>query len=462
MDAHIKELISAYLDKALPEAERARVEAHAAACAECRAELEDTRRVSAMVAGLPKRELPVGFMERLQRRRAAEESPASAVSWFPAPARMAAFAAAGLVAGLIVYQKGRAGLHYEPAASHFADTRGFDSRGVSLKGLPEPPPPAAPEPRPAADKLASASTELGSASEADAKAAAPAAAPAASMTNEQLHGFLDQEQKRMGIREIAAPRAANELQRERADGAQPMSRAEAMAVVRQMTDDIARANAFKAMKTSPVVALDGGSAPRLLSKSEEGPMEEYAAKPAVASGAGAGSVAMVSSGKDSFDVSMPVAAQAGAAGAIAPAAKRAPQSSALRKAAATRGLTQAAPGGFGRAAAQRIPTAGSWQGQSSTLRGPGTATAGTDAEWAALWERLDPETPAPAADLSRYRAVAVFGARGQTSVKVLSISSVSGKIVVLYAAAGTGSDGTPYRIALIPRSSAPVVFQKAR
>ncbi|HVE14942.1 MAG TPA: zf-HC2 domain-containing protein [Elusimicrobiota bacterium] len=459
MDAHIKELISAYLDKALPEAERARVEAHAAACAECRAELEDTRRVSAMVAGLPKRELPVGFMERLQRRRAAEESPASAVSWFPAPARMAAFAAAGLVAGLIVYQKGRAGLHYEPAASHFADTRGFDSRGVSLKGLPEPPPPAAPEPRPPSmDDLASSAA---GSSAADAKAA-PAAPAADSMTNEQLHGFLDQEQKRMGIREIAAPRAANELQRERADGAQPMSRAEAMAVVRQMTDDIARANAFKAMKTSPVVALDGGSAPRLLSKSEEGPMEEYAAKPAVASGAGAGSVAMVSSGKDSFDVSMPVAAQAGAAGAIAPAAKRAPQSSALRKAAATRGLTQAAPGGFGRAAAQRIPTAGSWQGQSSTLRGPGTATAGTDAEWAALWERLDPETPAPAADLSRYRAVAVFGARGQTSVKVLSISSVSGKIVVLYAAAGTGSDGTPYRIALIPRSSAPVVFQKAR
>jgi len=62
---HMGDLLSAYADGELTEAERAAVDAHLPACPACRQELEATRRVKAWVADLPPVDSPFGFLERM-------------------------------------------------------------------------------------------------------------------------------------------------------------------------------------------------------------------------------------------------------------------------------------------------------------------------------------------------------------------------------------------------------------
>ncbi|HEY5888455.1 MAG TPA: zf-HC2 domain-containing protein, partial [Acidimicrobiales bacterium] len=62
---HMGDLLSAYADGELTEAERAAVDAHLPACPACRQELEATRRVKAWVADLPPVDSPFGFFERM-------------------------------------------------------------------------------------------------------------------------------------------------------------------------------------------------------------------------------------------------------------------------------------------------------------------------------------------------------------------------------------------------------------
>lgn len=91
---HATDKLSAYLDKAMPEAELDTIAEHLGACPECRTRLEELRDVSGRVSGLPERELPPGYFERLDRRR----RPGAA----PAPSRARLKIAVALAASAIV------------------------------------------------------------------------------------------------------------------------------------------------------------------------------------------------------------------------------------------------------------------------------------------------------------------------------------------------------------------------
>ena len=62
---HMGDLLSAYADGELTEAERATVDAHLGTCPACGQELEATRRAKAWVADLPAVDSPFGFFERM-------------------------------------------------------------------------------------------------------------------------------------------------------------------------------------------------------------------------------------------------------------------------------------------------------------------------------------------------------------------------------------------------------------
>ena len=69
MSEHLNELLSAYVDDDVTALERMRVEAHVAACEQCRADLEGLRRVVRRAASLddrpPQRDLWAGIAERI-------------------------------------------------------------------------------------------------------------------------------------------------------------------------------------------------------------------------------------------------------------------------------------------------------------------------------------------------------------------------------------------------------------
>lgn len=72
--SHPGEELSAYLDGALGDGERASVESHLGDCPDCRARLDELRTVVRTLAAAPKRELPAGYLERLKTRHAARTS----------------------------------------------------------------------------------------------------------------------------------------------------------------------------------------------------------------------------------------------------------------------------------------------------------------------------------------------------------------------------------------------------
>jgi len=100
----------------------------------------------------------------------------------------------------------------------------------------------------------------------------------------------------------------------------------------------------------------------------------------------------------------------------------------------------------------KVPFIASWRG-SSGRAGPTGSSVSSDADWAALWSRLDPGSPPPAADFSRSTALAVFGARGQRSVSVVSVVDAGDRLVVRYRATpGSGGSAAPYSIGLVPKT----------
>ena len=99
------------------------------------------------------------------------------------------------------------------------------------------------------------------------------------------------------------------------------------------------------------------------------------------------------------------------------------------------------------------------------------ASAKSAAEWTALWKKHNYDKPAPSVDFSKEMVVAVFmGSRPSAgfAVEVVSAAERDGKLVVSYKEtmppAGSVSAQVltaPYHIAAIPKSSAPVVFEKS-
>ena len=122
---HCLNQLSEYIDGALDRSRIAAVEQHLSACAECRAVAEELRTVSKMVAGLPQQPLPIGFMQRLERKRAEAEAPRPAAAWGFSP-RMAAFGLASVAVTLFVYDRSRPAA--VPAVSGFMDS-GISSMG---------------------------------------------------------------------------------------------------------------------------------------------------------------------------------------------------------------------------------------------------------------------------------------------------------------------------------------------
>lgn len=190
MSEHIKGLLGEYLDGELSPPEAKRVESHVSDCAGCRGELSDLRAVCEAVSGLGKAELPVGFRQRLERRRQDGE-PAPAAGFLPAPARAAALAFSAAVAILIFYDK-LPGVRPEPFQTTASDA------GSGAQEEPKP-----------SHKLARARGEpiLGAAQAAPARPA-PAAALAkktVALSNEQLHARQEREKRAMGIKQILLP-----------------------------------------------------------------------------------------------------------------------------------------------------------------------------------------------------------------------------------------------------------------
>lgn len=107
MTAHVLDELHALLDGELAPARRREVEGHVDACQSCRAELSQLREVSAMVRSLPERPLPQGFMQKLQRRRAAPAPSRAPQYLLPAPARYAAFAMSSVIVSVFLYEQAR-------------------------------------------------------------------------------------------------------------------------------------------------------------------------------------------------------------------------------------------------------------------------------------------------------------------------------------------------------------------
>lgn len=136
-EEHVSDLLSAYLDKALKPSERKRVAKHISGCKRCSLELDDLKKVAGLVSALPEKELPKGFMKRLEARRrtAAEigdvkERPApkpAPAAWLPVPPRSLALAAVALLVMVVCFRQVRyrlaPGLLSQPMVLEESDER---------------------------------------------------------------------------------------------------------------------------------------------------------------------------------------------------------------------------------------------------------------------------------------------------------------------------------------------------
>lgn len=107
MNDETRQKLSAYLDGALPAEQARALEQELAGSPELARELAALQAVSRLIKDLPREPLPAGFLQRLQRRRAAQDAPAASRNWvFLAPAyRPFAAALSGLIVAIVVWDK---------------------------------------------------------------------------------------------------------------------------------------------------------------------------------------------------------------------------------------------------------------------------------------------------------------------------------------------------------------------
>lgn len=134
MNDQIREKLSAYLDGALPDAERQAVELEIARSEDMRLELEALRAVSSAVKGLPREKLPDGFAARLESRRAREGStPPRDYFILPPAYRPLAFALSTAVVALVVWDRTQ-------TPDIVPQRVGWDGETVGIKSAAEAPP----------------------------------------------------------------------------------------------------------------------------------------------------------------------------------------------------------------------------------------------------------------------------------------------------------------------------------
>ncbi|MBI5625122.1 MAG: zf-HC2 domain-containing protein [Elusimicrobia bacterium] len=232
---HVRDHLSAYADRELSPELTKLVEKHLAACSECRASLSDLRSLSKMLAGMPKRGLPEGFLARLKARRAREAGTEIRglpfFAWTP-PVRAAAMALSAFMVMFVAYE----GLRTRPSSGAPAsapeaslNADGTPTMAELREAARKAVEPAAPGPQPAkaetdqADGTSQALSDLKAVAAARGRyksagilaageaAALPSPALAGgaplaesgqakpSYTNEQLQAMLETEKKRTGI-----------------------------------------------------------------------------------------------------------------------------------------------------------------------------------------------------------------------------------------------------------------------
>ena len=134
MNDNIREKLSAYLDGALPDAERRAVEVEISRSEEMRLELEALRAVSNAVKSLSNEPLPAGFMARLEARRARDAKPEREYFILPPAYRPIAFALSTAVVALVVWDRTHA------PDELVAPKIGWDGDRVAVKSAADAPP----------------------------------------------------------------------------------------------------------------------------------------------------------------------------------------------------------------------------------------------------------------------------------------------------------------------------------
>lgn len=172
------DLLSAYIDRQVTTAERARVESHLSTCAACRADLESLRRTTLLVAALPRVSVPRAFT--LSEAQVGRRSRAARPSWYGGLLRglgaVTALALVAVVTATLISQPG-----WTPGGMVAQQAPG-QTATATLSPAEEPPAALArqaeaPEGASAAATIVEAPAEP-SAEEPAAKAAAPAATSA--------------------------------------------------------------------------------------------------------------------------------------------------------------------------------------------------------------------------------------------------------------------------------------------
>ncbi|MFH2202085.1 MAG: zf-HC2 domain-containing protein [Elusimicrobiota bacterium] len=495
-DRHVQDELSAYIDDALSERERRRVDAHMEKCAECRAELADLRKVSTMVAALPEHELPGGFMARLHARRHREEAAAAPLAWFPLPTKTAALALTGVIACLIFFREVKYRL--APAVLPPAAMSSLELDAKMEKAFPEEREKSGPVAHKGAwsglagedDGASGAAAARGlaggggrpeshlnpetaemlmRAARGERQTLPPAAPPPprrSRIGNEDLRRFLDAQTKALGIKKIIKPVEAGPVGEESPDQPQsiwsgvenkPMSKDEAKTAMRRMTKNLYEINQQASWKRAPSVPISGRT-PKLLTASGGGATRGAAVgAPAAMKAADkfdAGSIAYTGANARSKPKSkQSVASQMLIVKSqVVEKPKRAPAA----PPAAVLGMAQAMPaavkdeaGKSAEAEAGATADSGkeapakdralawqrSWGGSTGGFGEAGGAVLKTAAEWADLHRRVPFAASLPAADFTQEMAVVIFADRSMTksrTVEVVSVAEQEGRLLVRY------------------------------
>ncbi|MBI4347066.1 MAG: zf-HC2 domain-containing protein [Elusimicrobia bacterium] len=422
MKEHITDLLSEFIDGRLPEADRRMVETHVEKCESCGRELKDLKGLTRLLAASPRRALPVGFLQRLERRRRHEEEAAAERPRFllPMPAKALAFGLSAVAVCFVGYDALKGPGRVEERVRDLAP---LSQEGTLL--LPGVARMAAPAPSGLRGGGAGSGGAFGGASSAM-KAAEPTAAdsledaradkpqrprPAArargvplsapeakDFTNEQLQGHLEQERKKLGIEQIVPPGAAARAPEEDAG---PMTRDEARAYMRAMAENFQRQRIAMDGFHEPV-PLGAGSKPKLL-------------KPDAPASAGGAPIAQEKSAAVRGGDLQAAAGMAQAPVTVLPygdreeALKKEEPAPAQRKnkAFASR-RSEGAIGGLS-AAPKAAPAAPA---------PPAAHAARSPSELAELWRRLGRPGDKPAVDFASEMVVAVSASSGVEIVKV--------------------------------------------
>ncbi|MFH1724421.1 MAG: zf-HC2 domain-containing protein [Elusimicrobiota bacterium] len=509
-DEHVANLLSAYFDDALDAGERVRVDKHLPQCAACRRELDELKRVSKSVSALPREDLPAGFLQRLHNKRRETEREASRpTAWLPAPARLAAFAAAGLLAALIFFREVKyrlapmmlpeaaqasKGLDAAPDEAEIEAARRRMVEGRVWRGLAEEAP---------SDMEGDKRYPQGSGL-ADVGAGAAAAGPSPEAilrsglkglgaphkgrdgkptniyTNEDLHAMLEKEKKRMGIRKII-PQSSQPGDPWQGVPDRPLSGDEAKVAMRRMTSQLSRINRATRARNAPTVALGPGDTPKLLSAADESrpvaPTAVSALEPELAPAAAAPQtpvrLAKMRAARRAAPAPKEDAELGGSVGMVRkeplpPAARAAGADAAreyfaqhysiedLKKRLAEENTADMAP--------NPLSIRSGWSSAEGGLGAPGGAVITTPDDWADLWHRIGGEESRPDVNFDREMALAVFGERSneeRRTIEIVSVLERGERLEIHYrlgAEEGAPGPSAPYHVVIVPRSDLPPNF----